>query len=42
MLIGISGKKQTGKDTVCKIIKALDIWNWKEERESLVERIQEL
>lgn len=27
MLIGISGKKQTGKDTVCKIIKALDIWN---------------
>lgn len=27
MLIGISGKKQCGKDTVCKIIKALDIWN---------------
>lgn len=27
MLIGISGKKQTGKDTICKIIKALDIWN---------------
>lgn len=27
MIIGISGKKQCGKDTVCKIIKALDIWN---------------
>lgn len=24
MLIGISGKKQCGKDTICKIIKALD------------------
>lgn len=27
MIIGISGKKQCGKDTICKIIKALDIWN---------------
>lgn len=27
MLIGISGKKQCGKDTVCSIIKAIDIWN---------------
>lgn len=27
MLIAISGKKQAGKDTICKIIKALDIWS---------------
>lgn len=26
MLIGISGKKQCGKDTICNIIKALDIY----------------
>lgn len=26
MIIGISGKKQSGKDTVCNIIKALDIY----------------
>lgn len=24
MLIGISGKKQCGKDTICKMIRALD------------------
>lgn len=26
MIIGISGKKQCGKDTICNIIKALDIY----------------
>ena len=26
MIIGISGKKQSGKDTICKIIKTLDIY----------------
>lgn len=27
MLIGISGKKQSGKDTICKIIQGLDIFH---------------
>lgn len=26
MIIGLSGKKQTGKDTICNIIRALDIY----------------
>ena len=26
MVIGISGKKQSGKDTVAKIIQGFDIW----------------
>lgn len=30
MIIGISGKKQSGKDTVCSIMKALDIYYNKE------------
>lgn len=31
MIIGISGKKQNGKDTICNIIRALDIWDRKDE-----------
>lgn len=31
MIIGISGKKQSGKDTICNIIRALDIWDRRKE-----------
>lgn len=31
MIIGISGKKQSGKDTICNIIRALDIWDRRDE-----------
>ena len=38
MVIGISGKKQSGKDTVAKIIQGFDIWK----NDCLIEKVKEI